>query len=333
MEHTLATCPISRDHLIFIETDTGLIGAGEGWVSGGTARALVTTLEDDVAPVVIGRDPRHISAIWEDLDFTRSISARPGIIRAAMSAVDMALWDLLGQQAGMPLYQLLGGHSDRAYVYASAGLYGKDKTVSDLAGEMSGYIAQGFTAVKMKVGGASLDVDIQRIKAVREAIGPDHHLMVDAVCGMKTHEAMALAERMKPFDIYFFEQPVAGNEIPVAGDFVDQREFHELLVRKSVTFLQFDLAICGGITEGLRIAATARPWWSPTTIHSAGSIVGMAASLHTAAALPNCESLEYHMLHSWLFDRAPEGFLDVEESYIRLPDTSGLGLSLRPDDF
>ena len=333
--------------LVFIETDTGLIGAGEGWVSGGTARALVTTLEDDVAPVVVGRDPRHISAIWEDLDFSRSISARPGIIRAAMSAVDMALWDLLGQQTGLPLYQLLGGHSDRAYVYASAGLYGKDKTVSDLADEMSGYIAQGFTAVKMKVGGASLNVDVERIKAVREAIGPDHRLMVDAVCGMKTHEALKLAERMRHLDIYFFEQPVAAYDyegmatinarsgIPVAGNenFIDQREFHELLARKSVTFTQFDLAICGGITEGLRIAATARPWYSPTTIHSAGSIVCMAASLHTAAALSNCESLEYHMLHTWLFDRAPEGFLDVEDSYIRLSDRPGLGLDLRPDDF
>jgi len=182
---------------------------------------------------------------------------------------------------------------------------------------------------------------------VREAIGPDRRLMVDAVCGMKTHEALKLAERMRHLDIYFFEQPVAAYDyegmatintrsgIPVAGNenFIDQREFHELLARKSVTFTQFDLAICGGITEGQRIAATARPWYSPVTIHSAGSIVCMAASLHTAAALSNCESVEYHMLHSWLFDRAPEGFLDVEDSHIRLSDRPGLGLDLRPDDF
>ncbi len=333
--------------LAFIETDTGLTGVGEGWVAGGTARALAATLEDDIAPVVVGRDPRHIAAIWEDMDFSRSITARPGLIRAAMSAVDMALWDVLARHAGLPLYQLLGGHSNHAYVYASAGLYGKDKSVSDLAEEMSGYIARGFTSAKMKVGGAPLDVDVERVEAAREAIGPDHRLMIDAVCGMTTHDALALAERVRPFDIYFFEQPVAAYDydgmavinaqsgIPVAGNenFIDQREFHELLVRRSVTFTQFDLAICGGITEGLRIAATARPWYSPTTIHSAGSIVCMAASLHTAAALSNCESVEYHMLHRWLFDRAPDGFLAVEDSRIRLSDRPGLGLDLNPDDF
>ncbi|MBH61368.1 MAG: hypothetical protein CL569_02735 [Alphaproteobacteria bacterium] len=333
--------------VVFVETEDGMFGVGEGWVAGGTARALVATLEDDVAPVVVGRDARDIAAIWEDLDLSRSISARPGIIRAAMSAVDIALWDLLGQQAGLPLYRLLGGHSNRAFVYASAGLYGKDKSVSDLADEMSGYIAKGFTAVKMKVGGASIAVDVERVKAAREAIGPDHRLMVDAVCGMTAQDALKLAERIRPFDVYFFEQPVAAydfegmaiiNErsgLPVTGNenFIEQREFHELLMRKSVTFTQFDLAICGGITEGLRIAATARPWRSPVTIHSAGSLVCMAASLHTAAALPNCESVEYHMLHSWLFGRAPAGYLDVDNSHIQLSERPGLGLSLHPDDF
>lgn len=332
--------------LAFVETDTGLRGVGEGWVSGGTARALVATLEDDIAPMIVGRDPRRIAAIWEDMDSSRSIAARPGLIRAAMSAVDMALWDILARRAGLPLHQLLGGRSDRARVYASAGLYGPDKSIADLAEEMSGYVDRGFDAVKMKVGGAPLDVDAARVAAVREAIGPDRRLMVDAVCGMTTRDALALAERIRPFDIHFFEQPVAAHDydgmaavnersgIPVAGNenFVDQREFHELLARRSVTFTQFDLAICGGVTEGLRIAATARAWRSPTTIHSAGSIVCMAASLHAAAALPDCESVEHHMLHQWLFDRAPEGFLTIEDSHIRLPDRPGLGLDLDPDD-
>lgn len=333
--------------LVFIETDTGLTGVGEGWVAGATARALVATLEDDITPVITGRDPLQISAIWEDLNISRSISARPGIIRAAMSAVDMALWDILGKHAGLPLYQLLGGQSDLAFVYASAGLYGKSKTTADLANEMSGYIAKGFTAVKMKVGGPSPTEDVERVKAVREAIGPDHLLMVDAVCGMKTHEALALAERIKPYDIYFFEQPVAAYDyegmavvntrsgIPVAGNenFFDLHEFNELLLRKSVTFTQFDLAMVGGISEGLRIDAAARAWYSPTTIHSAGSIVCMAASLHLAAALPNCESLEYHMLHSWLFETVPEDFLAVKNSHVRLLDKPGLGLDLDPEHF
>jgi len=333
--------------LVFIETDTGLTGVGEGWVAGATARALVATLEDDITPVITGRDPLQISAIWEDLNISRSISARPGIIRAAMSAVDMALWDILGKHAGLPLYQLLGGQSDLAFVYASAGLYGKSKTTADLANEMSGYIAKGFTAVKMKVGGPSPTEDVERVKAVREAIGPDHLLMVDAVCGMKTHEALALAERIKPYDIYFFEQPVAAYDyegmavvntrsgIPVAGNenFFDLHEFNELLLRKCVTFTQFDLAMVGGISEGLRIDAAARAWYSPTTIHSAGSIVCMAASLHLAAALSNCESLEYHMLHSWLFDTVPEDFLAVKNSHVRLLDKPGLGLDLDPEHF
>lgn len=328
--------------LVFIETDSGMTGVGEGWVSGGTAIALTATLEQDVTPILIGRNPLKISGIWEDLDYSRSISARPGIIRAAMSAVDIALWDLLGQFSGLPLYQLIGGHSDHANVYASAGLYGENKSLDMLVEEMSGYVEKGFNAVKMKVGGASISKDIERVRAVREAIGPDIRLMVDAVCGLKTTAALKLAEAIKPFDIYFFEQPVASQNlegmalvndkggIPVAGNenYVDLTQFYELLLKKSVSFTQFDLAVCGGITEGLRIDSIARACFSPTTIHSAGSIICMAASLHIAAGLSNCESVEFHMLHQWLFEHAPPGFFNIQESCIYLPDTPGLGIQL-----
>lgn len=331
--------------LVFVETDDGLTGVGEGWTSGGTADALVATLEKDVAPRLVGRDPRLISAIWDDLDGMRDISARRGLMKAAMSAVDIALWDILGQHVGLPLYQLLGAYSDSAYVYASAGLYAKNKTAADLANEMFGYIEQGFEAVKMKVGGAPLDFDVERVEAARGAIGAGRRLMVDAVCAMTPHAALALAERIRVFDVYWFEQPVPAHDIDgmalvnersgisVAGNenFVDLYEFHELLMRRAATFLQFDLVVAGGVTEGMRLGALARAWHKSVTIHHASSVVGMVASLHVAAALPNCDSVEFHQLHSWMFDRTPEGYFKVDKSRVQLTDRPGLGLDLRPD--
>lgn len=332
--------------LVFLETDTGHVGVGEAWSTAASPRALVATIEDDLAPLVVGEDPAFVERVWERAFKPTELSSRPGIVAAALSAIDTALWDLRGKALGVPLYQLLGAHADEVYCYASAGLYGEGKTPDDLAKEMAGYVARGFTGVKAKVGGAPLAEDVRRVAAVREAVGPATRLMVDAVYNLTVPEAIRLARALAPYDIYWLEAPVsprdvagqarvnAAGPLPVCGNETEygRDRFRALVTAGAVEFVQFDVAACGGISEGRRIADLASAFHRPATLHAASSAVVMAASLHLGAALANCESIEYHMLHQWLWDRLPEGTFAPRQGYVRPPAGPGLGIALTPDD-
>ena len=331
--------------LVFVESDAGDIGVGEAWAVGASPRAVVDVIEDEVAPLVVGQDPHYVERFWQEVQATTVLSSRRGIVSAALSAVDMALWDLLAKSLNVPLYHLLGAHSDDLACYASAGLYADGKTVDDLAVEMAGYVADGFDAVKIKVGGATLEEDTTRVAAAREAVGPRVRLMVDAMYNLNVPEALRMARAIEPYDIYFLEAPVSSNDvsgqavvnarspIPVCGNETEFgiATFRELITRRAVEFVQFDLSICGGISEGRRIASLASAFGMPCTMHAASTSVLLAATLHFAAATANCESIEYHMLHQWLFDLASEGAFAVRNGRVAPPPGSGIGIELAPD--
>jgi L-alanine-DL-glutamate epimerase-like enolase superfamily enzyme len=332
--------------LVFIETDTGLFGVGEGWTTGGSARALVDTIEDDLAPLLLGQNPHFVTRFGKQAFDTTDLSNRSGILGAAWGAVDIALWDLIGKAAKLPLYKLLGAYEEQVFTYASAGLYGEGKSPDDLGAELRGYIEQGFTAVKMKVGGAPLKEDVARVAAAREAIGPDAKLMVDALYNLSVPEALAFARAIERYDIHFFEAPVsvhdvrgqaevhAKSPIPVCGNetLAWTDAFRELITARAVHFVQFDPAICGGITEGRRIADLAHAFHLPCTLHASSTSVLFAACLHLGAALANCASVEYHMLHQWFWDLEPADTFSQREGFLRPPEGPGLGLAITPDD-
>jgi L-alanine-DL-glutamate epimerase-like enolase superfamily enzyme len=332
--------------LVFIETDTGLFGVGEGWTTGGSARALVDTIEDDLAPLLVGQDPHFVTHFGKLARETTDLSNRSGIMGAALGAVDIALWDLIGKAAKMPLYKLFGACEEQVFAYASAGLYGKDKGPAELGAEMRGYAERGFTAFKMKIGGAPLKDDVARVAAAREAIGPDARLMVDALYNLSAPEALKLARAIERYDIHFFEAPVSVHDleaqaevhargpIPVCGNetLAWADTFRRLITAGAVHFVQFDPAACGGLTESRRIADLALAHHLPCTLHASSTSVLMAACLHLGAALPNCHSVEYHMVHQWLWDLEPEVTFAVHDGYVRPPEGPGLGLRLTPDD-
>ena len=334
--------------LAFVETDDGLTGVGEAWVGGASPRALIAAIEDDLGPLLIGADPRQLGALWSQAQSRTLLSARRGLTAAALGAVDTALWDLLGKIAGLPLYQLLGAQRERVYCYASAGLYGRDKTPADLGQEMAGYIAQGFDAVKMKIGGVPLAEDAERVAAARQAIGADAKLMVDANYTLNVPQALAGAKRLEKYDVYWFEAPLppddiagqalvnARSAIPVCGNETEHGadRFRELILARAVEFVQFDIAACGGISGARRIAELAAAFHLPCTPHASSSAVLFAATLHLAAALPTLDSVEYHQLHQWLFDKLPPDTFKIEPGgYLRPPPGPGLGLDLHYDEF
>jgi L-alanine-DL-glutamate epimerase-like enolase superfamily enzyme len=334
---------VKRSLLTFVETDSGLTGVGESWVDGGDPSSIASFIEHDLKPALLGADPRT-----PELHFRRAIdmtqvSTRRSQTWAAMSAIDIALWDIKAQACGEPLWRMLGGHDPHVAPYASAGLYKEGQSTDEFAREYADHVARGYRAVKIKVGGAPLMIDVERVAKLREAMGPHAKLMVDGVSNYDVPRALAFARAVAPYDVYWFEQPVPIDDIagmarihreggiPLCGLENDYGlwAFRRLLEFDAVHFVQFDPIISGGITFGRKIAALAEAFFKPATLHHSNSVVSMLANLHLAAAIPNADSVELHVFHQPLFDRAPPGTFDLADGLMRAPDAPGLGVDAR----
>jgi L-alanine-DL-glutamate epimerase-like enolase superfamily enzyme len=330
--------------LVFVVADDGSIGVGEAWCEGISPRTLATFLVEDLAPLFRGADVEDLERLWQ-LAYSRShTSAKPGLTLSVLGAVDTALWDLVARAHDRPLHRLLGSCSDRVPAYASGGLYAEDKSLTDLAREMAAYVDQGFRAVKMKVAGAPLAEDVSRVAAVREAIGPDVRLMVDAVYMLDEASALRMARAFEPYDLWFLEAPLAPNDlpglrrltarspIPIAGNEVafGLDAYRDLVVEAGVHVVHLDVNQCGGIGEARRVAALAAAFHRPVSFHCATSAVCFAANLHVAASVANAQSIEYHSIHRMLFDRVPADRFRIEQGAIVLPQMPGIGVEIDP---
>jgi L-alanine-DL-glutamate epimerase-like enolase superfamily enzyme len=347
--------------LVEVETDAGITGIGEAGVGGGSAAHVV---EHQLRPLLLGEDPLLIEGLWQKMFARTRQFGRRGIVMNAMSGVDIALWDIAGKVARMPVYRLLGACRERVEAYASGGFYQEGKSADDLAGEAEGYRAQGFRGMKMKIGRnpstqthlrhlaansrlceVEPEEDIARVAAVRKALGPKAKLMVDANCAWSPAMAIEMGRALEPYRLYWIEEPVATDDIdgsarvaaalatPVAGyeTEIGLYGFRELITRGAVDIVQPDLAWSGGFSECRRIAALAQAHHLMVAPHAFAGAVLLAASLHFAAATPNALALE--------FDRNPNGLRDelLKEPFqidadgaIPLPGRPGLGIELDP---
>ncbi len=334
--------------LVELTTDDGRSGWGEAY---GPPAPIKTIVDDLYAPRLIGRDPMDSTVIWEECYAAMRDYGRTGLPVAALSAVDIALWDLKGQALGQPVAKLLGGvFRPQLRAYAT-GLYRHD--VADqpraLAREARGYLAEGFHAMKLKVG-FGVEEDTRNVRAVREAIGPAVRLAVDANHAYDAMTAIRLGRLIEGSDIAWFEEPVVPEDLegyrqvkaalsmPISGGEAEYTRFgfRELVGRRCVDILQPDICGCGGFTEALRISALANAWGVTVYPHVWGSAVGFYASLHWAAALPpNPAALVLGEL--WFeFDRTPNPFRDQlgaeplkrAGDMIEVPPRPGLGLEV-----
>ncbi len=303
--YTMASKPAL---LVEVETDTGLLGLGEAAHFGGPLVSTATVIEQELRPHLLGQDPREIERLWELMHRRAYKHARGGIVIAAISGVDIALWDLRGKLAGMPLWRLLGGYRRRVPAYATGGFYAEGKGVRELADEMRAYCRHGFRAVKLKVGRnsgiegsplramadrgvceVSLAEDLARVRAVREAIGPDVRLMVDANGAWDVPTAVRMGRALEELDVYWFEEPVwpddlAGSAevaskvaIPIAGYETCSYgtvSFRDYIAARAVHFVQPDVARRRR-TCRWRPTSTAPRWrWRRRFICSAPSVTG-----------------------------------------------------------
>ncbi len=334
--------------LVKITADNGLVGWGEG-----ASKPLIDGL---LAPLVIGQDPMQRAALWERMFhalYNGNIFV--GLAGSALSAVDIALWDLAGKATGLPVHALLGGQvREHVAVYATGLYYTEGEFPDRLLDEARAYVEQGFTGMKTKVGGLSVEEDVRRVRALRETIGPDVRLMVDANEGYNATTAIRIGRMLADLDLMWFEEPVNAQDIeaylqvkaalPMAiagGENLRTRfEFKDYLARRAYDIVQPDIMHCGGITEMARICAMANAHGIQVNPHVWGSPVMIAATLHLTATLPSCpparDPQPYAQEPVMEFDRTPSAIrqrvcaepFDQQNSFIRVPDGPGLGIEV-----
>jgi L-alanine-DL-glutamate epimerase-like enolase superfamily enzyme len=323
-----------------VTTDQGLEGIGITYheVGGEATRELI---RHDIAHRLIGRDPFETDALWHELfHYLRGVG-RKGLTFCALSAVDIALWDLKGKILGMPLHRLLGGNRTRVPVYASGGWTSYDD--DQLVDEMKGMVARGFRHIKFKVGvdgGRDTRRDAIRVRKVRDAVGPEIHLLVDANNCFDAARAVQLANEIRECRITLFEEPVFADDIPGLARFkrgtdiplgTGEHEYtkfgvRDLLLAEAADYVQADGARAGGYTEMLKIAALTQAFNVSFAPHAMENI-----HLPLAAALPNVPFLErllmFEPVTALVFRDAPVPV----DGFMHATDKPGLGLDLDLD--
>jgi len=325
--------------LVRIRASDGTEGLGYCYAVNNAGRLLALAVTDLLAPRLIGQDSHRVEGLWSDMYQEALLLGRAGGVMRALSALDIALWDLNARSVGLPLYRYLGAVSlDRVPAYASGGYYLPGKSVADLVSEMRAHVSEGFKAVKIKVGLESIANERERLAAVREAIGDDVRLMLDANNAWKDlPTALEYIRCFEPFNPFWIEEPfspddidnharlAAATPITVATGEVEagRWRFKDLIVQNATTLLQADATVCGGITEWRRISATAASHGITVEPHAWHDV-----HVHLVASTPNATYVEWmpddHIVN---FRRLIDTQLVAEEGDLLLPQNPGLGFS------
>lgn len=338
--------------LVRITTHEGLDGVASVGVGNGSAAYI---LQHQLKPIVVGQNPFDVEILWEKM-FRSSLNyGRKGVVLEAISAVDIALWDIMGKAAGQPVYNLLGGKTrDRIRVYASR-LYAQEN-LDTLAAQAVAFVKQGFTALKQRFGFGPLDglrgmrKNLELIRTVREAVGPEIELMADAYMGWDVSYAIRMIRMLEDagLNLHWVEEPLIPDDIdgyaqirrsvhtPISGgehEFT-RYGFRELIRKEAVDILQPDVNRAGGITEARKIWAMAAAYNLPVIPHA-----GQLHNYHVVMAHLNSPMAEYfppksqggEMDDDTLFYELFEGEPLALDGHVTLPEKPGLGFRLNEE--
>lgn len=327
--------------LVRVRDTDGAQGIGFCYVGNAGGVIASTAVRSLLAPIVVGDDPTRVRGLWEDLYAHALLHGRTGSVMRAISALDIAIWDLNARSLDLPLWQHLG-HVTALTVpaYASGGYYLPGKGPAELADEARRYLDLGFEAVKIKVGRIAPAADAERIAEVRQAIGPDTLLMLDANNAWQdTPSALQALRKWEAYDPYWIEEPFGPDDIdnharlaqstPITvatGEIEAGRWRHKaLLDGGAAAILQTDAAVCGGITEFQRIAALADSYGVAMCPHWFHDL-----HVHLVASIANAQFVEFFPDDAVLnFRRLLTQQLSIAEGgRLRLPDGPGLGFDL-----
>lgn len=333
--------------VVRITTDDGLVGIGEAGFSSEYFSTVGPIINHQLAPMLVGRDPRDIGTIWQQMLDATHMWGRRGVETYAVSGVDIALWDLLGKIAGQPVYRLLGASKPTVRAYFAPSL----KPVAAIVEEAKNAVGDGFTAMKLRVG-ADIGAAVELVGSVRDAVGPGVDLAVDANMAYDRRGALQLARELETLKVAWLEEPILARSLTQYVDdhtwladrvslklsggesLLTRFEFIDLVTRRTFDILQPDATSVGGISEAKRVADLAGTWNLQCVPHiacSSGTGIALAAGLHVILACENTPLVEVDAYGGPGWDGLLLDPLVVRDGYLSASEAPGLGVELAAD--
>jgi len=339
---------ILKTHSIFVQiyTDEGVTGIGE--CSPMSAGVIANFVNTALKPIIIGENPLEIDKLWNKMTFRTYKLGVQGTQPEAIAGIDIALWDIMGKTAGLPIHTLLGGcYRDKVMMYASIG-GGADMSISDMVKRVQSYLNQGFKAIKIRMdwGVMRQDMNVKKdyemFKTVKELTGDDIPLSFDANNGYSVNAAISQGRKFEELGIYHYEEPVAqydyagiaevadALDVPVsAGEHEYTRwQFRGLIEQAKVDIIQPDVVKCAGVSEMYKIAILGSVYNKHFLPHQTQPTIGTAANLHVCTALPNATRPQEYTGRNPQLDAIFKESLIFEDGYIHVPKKPGLGLEI-----
>ena len=317
--------------LLTIETDEGIEGQSYLFSLNATQIHSFHETLKGFEGHLIGKDPQFIEVIWQDIWQAISSMRQKDIAISALSTIDTAIWDIVGKTANLPLHRLFGACRTKIKTYASGGLW-LSQSIDSLLKDTQNFLDQGFRSMKIRVGSTNWKNDVERVKEVRNAIGPDIELMADINQALEPKQAIQLGKKLEEYDLLWLEEPVASNNreghaevrnsisIPIASG---ENEYslsgmREMIEAKACDILMPDLQRIGGISEMRKVANLAESYNLPISTH-----IFTEHSLSVAGSVTNCLSVEHMPWFSKLFNEQ----IYVINGYIDIPERPGTGFT------
>lgn len=315
-----------------IRDEDGMEGLGYTYTVNAGGAAVAVMINRYMADALVGQDASRIEHLWETLWWQLHYAGRGGHQTSAISAIDIALWDLQGRRLGTPLWRLFGGYDPRVPVYA--GGIDLDFTLDQLLAQADAFQNAGFRAIKMKVGRANTREDIDRVARMRAHLGDGFPLMVDANMRWSADQAITAARALQEFDLVWLEEPTIPDDlpgyerilrqggIPIAGgeNLHTLHEFRAAITAGAITYPEPDVSNCGGFTVFRKIASLAESHNLPVTSHGVHDL-----TVHALAAAPNRTFMEAHGFSMEAYMSNP---MPIVDGFVTAPDTPGHGIDL-----
>ena len=333
-------CTARVSTLVRVFTDSDFVGLGSVYTHPDLARTII---EDQLRPLLVGDDPADIERLWQRCYSLTRWYGRKGATVSAIGGIDMALWDLRGKAAGLPVYQLLGAKRHRVPAYASGLLWKRD--VAELRDEARGHLARGFLGMKMRLG-RNYAYDSAALRVVRETIGMENRLLIEGNARYPLDQVRRLVPEFLAAKIFWLEEPflpecpdlfrelrphLGGISLAAGENEFGLQGFRELMDGQVVDIVQPDACRCGGITESLRIAALAADHGLRVAPHTWSDAVALTANMHVLASLSHGVTVEVDQTGNPLIEALLSTKWQIDAGEIAMPQAPGLGISLDED--